>query len=102
MSACERAPRFTTEYQAVFLDNGQVYFGKLERMGKDYPVLQDVFYVQSEAGPDKQVTSILVKRGNEWHKPAEMHLNSRHILLIEAVAEDSRVAQLIKEANAKK
>ena len=34
LTACGREkPTFTTEYQAVFMDNGQVFFGKLSHAG---------------------------------------------------------------------
>jgi hypothetical protein len=100
--ACGRSdqkPTFTSESQAVFLDNGQVFFGKIENAGADYPLLRDVFYVQNQQDPEtKQVKSILIKRGNEWHKPDQMYVNARHIVVIEPVGADSKVAQLIKEA----
>jgi hypothetical protein len=90
---------FPTEYQAVFLDNGQVFFGRLEDSGSAYLTLRDVFYVQRLVEADKKdAKNILVKRGSEWHGPEFMRLNSRHVVLIEPVAPDSRVAQLIREA----
>lgn len=87
-----------TPYQAVLLDTGQVYYGKLEAAGSDYPVLRDVFYIQGAMNQEtKQVTNILVRRGKEWHAPDRMILNARHIVLIEPVGIDSKVAQLIAE-----
>ncbi len=60
--------------------------------------LRDVFYIKREASPDKkEVKSILVKRGSEWHAPDYMRINTRHILFIEPVAPDSQVALLIRE-----
>jgi hypothetical protein len=99
----EHKPGFSTEYQAVFLDNGQAYFGKIENTGGNYPLLRNVYYIGRQASPDgKEVRNILVKRGNEWHGPEYMYLNKQHIVLIEPVAANSRVAQLIKEANNQK
>ena len=93
--------KFTTEYQAIFLDNGQVFFGKLEDPGSSFLMLRDVFYVQRTASTDKkEVKNLLVKRGGEWHGPDFMRINTRHVVLIEPVAADSRVAHLIKEAKA--
>lgn len=90
--------RFETEYQAVLLTGGQVYYGRLEGMGTPYPVLRDVYYVKSQADPQtKQVTSILVRRGQEWHAPDRMYLNPGHIILVEPVGPNSKVAQLIAE-----
>jgi hypothetical protein len=87
------------QFYAVLLNGGQVYFGKLEGLGTQYPVLTEVFYVQSRQDPDtKQVSNILVKRGKEWHAPDRMLINSSQIVLIEPVTPGSRVAQLIAEA----
>ena len=94
--------KFSSEYQAVFLDNGIVYFGKLENPEGIYPLLRNVFYVRNQ--PDnntKEIVNLLVKRGNEWHRPDVMYINQRHIVMIEPVAVDSQVGKLIKEANEK-
>lgn len=89
----------TTPYQAVLLTNGSAYFGQLEGLGTPFPVLRDVFYVQSTQNPEtKQVSNILVKRGKEWHAPDRMILNSNMIVLVEPVNPTSRVAQLISQA----
>ncbi len=100
LSACDRGDlKFPTEYQAIFLDNGQVLFGRLTEDGSSYLRLRDVFYIKREVSPDKkEVKNILVKRGSEWHAPDFMRINSRHILFIEPVAPDSQVALLIREA----
>jgi len=91
--------RFSTEYQAIFLDNGQVFFGRLEDAGPQYITLRDVYYVQRLVDQDKKESkNILVKRGNEWHSPEAMRLNVQHVLVIEPVGPESRVAQLIREA----
>jgi hypothetical protein len=93
--------RLTSNYSAVFLDSGQAYFGKLESLGtpwSPYVVLTDVYYVQSVTNPEtKQTNNILVKRGKEWHGPDRMIINNRHLVLVEPVAENSKVAQLIGE-----
>jgi hypothetical protein len=89
--------RFDTSYQAVLLDTGQVYYGKLERLNSAFPVLTDVFYVQNKADAQtKVVSNILVRRGKEWHAPDRMVLNARHIVLIEPVGPDSQVSKLIQ------
>lgn len=97
------APKASTEYQAVFLDNGQVFFGKLENAGSKYPLLKEVFYIQSQEDPTtKQINSVLTKRGSELHGPDMMYVNANHVLMIESVTSGSKVAQLIQEAKAKK
>ncbi|OPY13418.1 MAG: hypothetical protein A4E70_01118 [Syntrophus sp. PtaU1.Bin005] len=108
LSACENRAKeeklnFTTEYQAVFMANGQVFFGKIENAGAAYPLLKEVYYIGRQAAPEeKEVRSILIKRGSEWHKPEYMYINRQHIAVIEPVSPDSRVAQLIKEAKTAK
>ena len=95
------ALKFTTDYQAVHLDNGQVLFGKLEQAGSDYPLLRNVFSAQSQTNPDtKEVSRSLVRRSIELHNPDFMVLNAQHIVAIEPVAATSRVAQVIKQAEA--
>ena len=90
--------KFETPYQAVVLSNGSVYFGKLEGYGTKFPVLYDVYYVQSGTNPEtKQVTNVLVKRGKELHAPDRMYLNPSQIVMVEPVGRASKVAQLIQE-----
>jgi hypothetical protein len=44
LSNGQRLARKIRGYQAVLPDNNQVYFGKIAKLGADYPVLTDVFY----------------------------------------------------------
>jgi hypothetical protein len=104
LSGCDKVGsqkiNFKTEYQAVFLPNGQVYFGKVEQ-GVDYITLTDVFYIQSQVNKDtKEVTNSLVKRGKEWHGPDAMYISKGAVAMIEPVAADSQVSKLIQEAKA--
>ena len=87
------------KYYAVLLSNGSVYFGQLSGFGTEYPVLTDVYYVQSNVNQEtKAVANALVKRGKEWHGPDRMILNEKNIVFIEPVGLDSRVAKLIEES----
>jgi hypothetical protein len=102
LTACERGkrrkgPEITTPYSAVLLDNNQLYYGKLMNAGSNFPELTDVYYIQSQVNQEtKAVTSVLVRRGNEVHGPDRMFLNEHHIVLIEPVGTNSKVAQLIE------
>ncbi len=92
-------------YQAVFLTNGQVYFGKISEKNSDYVVLKDIYYLQAgkqlQAGadtssPDSQLS--LVKLGNELHGPDDvMHISRAQVLFYEDLKTDGRVAQAIAE-----
>lgn len=100
--ACERRhekrPEITTPYAAVLLDNNQVYFGKLANAGSRFPELTDVYYIQNQVNQEtKEVKNVLIRRGNEVHGPDRMFLNAHHIILIEPVGPNSKVAQLIAE-----
>jgi hypothetical protein len=89
-------------YSAVLLDNGQVYYGKIQSTGDHYTVLVDVYYVQQKVNPQtKEVANVLIQRGKEWHAPDHMELNNRHIVMIEPVSPQSKVAQLIYELKEK-
>lgn len=96
-------PTFSTPYQAVLLDSGQVYYGRISGLGTDFPVLHNVYYVQSSQDPQtKQVSNILIRRGKEWHGPEETVINARHLVMVEPISPDSKVASLIAEQEAKR
>jgi hypothetical protein len=98
-----KAVTFDTPYQAVMLDNGQVYFGRIEGLSSAFPVLKEVYYVQEQLDPEtKKVRNILVRRGSEWHAPNLMVMNARHIVVVEPVTNGSTVAKLIEDLNRKK
>jgi hypothetical protein len=97
-------------YQAVFLTNGQVYFGKMTNSNGDYPMLTDIYYLQvvqqpplqgtpqagqAAAAPQQQIS--LVKLGNELHGPVdEMHISKGQILFYEDMKTDSQVVKAIQ------
>jgi hypothetical protein len=90
---------FTTPYQAVLLVNGSVYFGHLQNYSSRYPILVDVYYVVSQTNPEtKQTSNVLVKRGKELHAPDRMYLNPSELVFVAPVSVDSKIAQLIKQA----
>lgn len=99
-----------SEYQAVFLTNGQVYFGKLEGQSSRYVTLTDIYYLQvneplqqgqEQTQSTQQPQLSLVKLGNELHGPVdEMEINRDHILFIEDIKKDGRVATAIAEHKA--
>lgn len=97
-------------YQAVFLSNGQVYFGKLSGMTASYSTLKDIYYLQVTTPPAAEGSQLnqqqaaaqqqlsLVKLGQELHGPVdEMKINRDQILFYEDIKEDGRVMQAIRE-----
>lgn len=97
--AARPAIHIDTPFQAVLLDNGQVYYGKITGLGTEFPKMTDMYYVVNTEDPKtKQVHHVLVKRGKELHAPTEAFFEARHILMIEDVGPNSEVAALIKQA----
>ena len=92
------------EYQAVFLDNGQVYFGKLKTSRGEFYTLTDVFYLQSgSAGIDQTANLSLTKLGSEAHGPEDrMQINVEHVLFVEDMKNDSKVVQAIQSYKSSK
>lgn len=95
-----RAPE---AYQAVFLDNGQVYFGKLRPAGKNFLSLTDIYYlregsVQQPGSAEGQKSLDLVKLGAELHAPKdEMIINRDHVLYYEDLSDGGEVMKLIRK-----
>ena len=92
-------------YQAVFLDNGQVYFGRLQDRDGDFFRLTDVYYLEfrenpqsGEASPTPDANASLIKLGSELHGPEDaMDINREHILFVEELKGDSKVSKAISE-----
>lgn len=94
------------KYQAVFLTNGQVYFGKLTDDAGNYVKLTDIFYLQSkdqnvqpkDAKAADQSNLSLIKLGKELHAPAdEMNISRQQVLFWENIQDSGKVAQAIKD-----
>jgi len=92
-----------TKYQALFLTNGQVYFGKLDKtsalVGRDY-VLTDVYYFQVSQAQTKASTASselsLIKLGSELHGPEnKLVINRSSVLFWENLKKDSKVVEAI-------
>ena len=102
------------KYQAVFLTNGQVYFGKLSRVGTETYKLNKIFYLQASqtnaedannpqqtetAGSDVQ----LIKLGSEVHGPEDqMVIDKGQVLFYENLTKEGKVAQTIEKYYADK
>lgn len=89
----------TGDYSAVFIDNGQVYFGKLTDQDGDMYGLENVFYLDTnQKNPDGSPGTALAKLGNEVHGPTDhMEINRDHILFIEQLKPDSKVMTAISD-----
>ena len=78
-----------TRWQAVFINNGQVYFGRLQRSRGDYTLLKNVYYLQvsqalQPASSTTRSAFEIVKLGGELHGPEdEMYFLKSAILFWE-------------------
>jgi hypothetical protein len=93
------------KYQSVFLVNGQVYFGKLEKASGDYFRLTDIWYLQltQPLQPEQSGASAaqsnpeLIKLGDEMHGPEdEMIIKDEQILFFENLKDSGKVVETIK------
>jgi hypothetical protein len=95
------------KYQAVFLDNGQVFFGKLKNIDGKYLYLEKAYYTKSQELPedatDQQKAATennvsLVKVGDEVYGPENnMSIRAEQVLFWQDLSEDSKVAQAIDQ-----
>jgi hypothetical protein len=87
------------QYQAVFLTNGQTYFGRYyDRIGA-YAKIEDVYYLQqvANADPNAAPDTRIVRRGRELHEPASrMLIPKSAILFVEDLTDASPIAQFMQ------
>jgi hypothetical protein len=96
-------PQITTTYQAVTLGNGSVFYGRIDHLGTDYPVLRDVFTVHRELDPNtRQPRYVLLKRKDDVNGADHMIVPATSIAFVEPVGPDSTIGKLIAQANAGK
>jgi hypothetical protein len=86
-------------YQAIFLANGQTYFGRYyDRIGA-YAKIEDVYYLQQVQGsdPNAAADTRIVRRGRELHEPsARMLIPKSAILFVEDLTDSSPIAQFME------
>lgn len=91
----------TDRWQAVFLSNGQVYFGHLTVASDEFYELREAFYIResppAEEGqpPTREVRAL----SSEFHQPENrMLIRKEEVLLVENLRPDSDVAEAIERA----
>lgn len=99
-----------SDYSAVFLSNGQVYFGKMYKSDGETVDLRTIYYLQvnqdlQKTGNDTtpktdgkpQPDVVLVKLGEELHGPNDrMTINKDQVLFTESLKSTSKVVDAIK------
>lgn len=88
----------TEKVSAVFLLDGQAYFGHLDDVPwSDSVTLTDVYYLEDARKTTSDLAVGLLKRGGELHQPADgMRIRRDKILGIERVSLDSPLARAIQ------
>lgn len=94
------------QYQAVFLTNGQVYFGKIAGGDEKVVKLTDIYYLQvqqnvqpAEENKDESDKSqiSMAKLGDELHGPEDtMFIQRDQVLFWENLKDSGKVVQAIK------
>ena len=93
-------PLLTTPYQAVTLISGDTYYGRIDHLGTDHPVLRDALSLRQEVDLANQKLRYIVKRrADEANGADHMIFTSNAILYIEPVHRDSIIGRVISEAN---
>lgn len=86
------------DYQAVFLDGGQVYFGKVSNINSSFVYMDDVFYLQTNKGQNP----VLVEFGTVETYGPENHIqiNRDKIQSIQDLKSGSQVVRAIRDYRA--
>ncbi len=95
-----------SEYQAVFLTNGQAYFGKITSIDSNYLYISKIYYLQAQQNgqpaqtqpktSDSQASLSLVKLGSEIHGPEDsMFIARSQILFYENIKDNGQVVKAI-------
>ncbi|MGI9027936.1 MAG: hypothetical protein ACR2FM_03815 [Candidatus Saccharimonadales bacterium] len=94
------------KFQAVFLNGGQVYFGKINDLNSKYLQMSNIYYlrVNQQVQPDQQNNAnaandiSLVKLGCELHGPEDsMVINREQVIFWENLKTDGQVAKAVEE-----
>lgn len=96
----------SSRFQAIFLNNGQIYFGKLSDFNDTSFKLTNIYYPQAQSTGEEEENSTqdassgiqLIRLGDEVHGPeSEMFISKEQVLYYENLKSDSKVSQLIQQ-----
>jgi hypothetical protein len=95
--------KYRDSYQAVFLNNGQVYFGNIVELTNEYVVLEEPYSIklqqkQTDAeGETVQSEVKLLSIKDEFYKPdGYMLIKKSEILFIEELQDSSQIIDIIE------
>jgi len=92
----------TSDYQAVFLNNGQVYFGNIQQLNDNYLRMTNIYYLTQNSTSSTSTSSSdysLVKLGcQQIHDPLdEMVVNRSQVTFWENLNPSGKVVSSIKQ-----
>jgi hypothetical protein len=89
-------PLLTTPYQRVTLQDGSVYYGRIDHLGTDHPVLRDAMTIRQEKGvTPAEPQYVLTRRKDEPHGADHIIFPAVSIVFVEPVRPDSPIGQVI-------
>lgn len=92
-------PLLTTPYQRVTLQNGNVFYGRIDHLGTDHPVLRDAVTIRQEKGASTgEPQYVLTRRKDEPHGADHLIFPASSIAFVEPVRADSPIGQVIAAA----
>lgn len=93
-------------FQAVYLTNGQAYFGKLEQGDGDWVVLKNAFFLRTASGDASTKTPTasdakteVVPFSQQVGGTGDMRINTRQIQVVQDLARTSPIVTHLKDTN---
>lgn len=88
--------------QAIFLTNGQVYFGEIIKKDSSFLTIKNIYYLKTQDQLDGSTDAAnkkisLIKLGDELHGPEDiMQINLNQILYYEDMKDSSKINEAIE------
>ena len=87
------------QFQGVYLNNGQEYFGHLEEMNADYVLLKDVHFLRTKDEKSPQQSIDVIRMVDSVHSPENvMYIPKEQIIFWQNIRQDSPLAKAILDA----
>lgn len=88
----------SSEFWAIYLDSGQVFYGKKDKQNQNYVTMTNVFYYQPGVRSTSSENIRIIKVGTEIHQPQDyVYVNKQHIERQEQLSSDSKVVKAIEQ-----
>lgn len=88
----------SSAFWAIYLDSGQIFYGKKDKQNKNYVTMTNVFYYQPGVRSVNAENIRIIKVGTEIHQPQDyVYVNKQHIERQEQLSSDSKVVKAIEQ-----